>query len=88
MSVLLDKAVEAYRWQCIFQQANAAYAALRSDPKAWAEELTERQEWEGTLGDDLAEAKASPRPSRPAATSGWWISTLCGATSRRERDRA
>lgn len=58
MSVLLDKAVEAYRRQCIFQQANAAYAALRSDPKAWAEELAERQEWEGTLGDDLAEAKA------------------------------
>ncbi|NPV48389.1 MAG: ribbon-helix-helix domain-containing protein [Armatimonadetes bacterium] len=57
MSVLLEKAVEAYRRQCIFQQANAAYAALRSDPKAWAEEVAERQEWEGTLGDDLAEAK-------------------------------
>ncbi len=58
MSVLLEKAVEAYRRQCIFQQANAAYAALRSDPKAWAEEVAERQEWEGSLGDDLAEAKA------------------------------
>lgn len=60
MSVVLDKAVDAYRRQCIFEQANAAYAALRSDPNAWAEELAERQEWEATLADDLADgAEAS-----------------------------
>lgn len=58
MSVVLEKAVEAYRRQCIFEQANAAYAALRSDPEAWAEELAERRAWEGTLADGLAEAKA------------------------------
>ena len=58
MSVVLEMAVECYRRQCIFDQANAAYAALRFDPEAWAEELAERQEWEGTLGDDLAEANA------------------------------
>ncbi len=58
MSVVLERAVEAYRRQCVFDQANAAHAALRSDPEAWAEELAERQEWEVTLGDDLAEAKA------------------------------
>ena len=55
MSVVLEKAVEAYRRQCIFAQANAAYAALRSDPEAWTEELAERQEWEGTLTDGLTE---------------------------------
>lgn len=58
MSVVLEKAVEAYRRQCIFAQANAAYSALRSDPEAWAEELAERREWEGTLADGLTEAKA------------------------------
>lgn len=54
MSVILDKAVEAYRRQCVFEQANTAYAALRSNPTAWAEELEERQAWEATLADDLA----------------------------------
>lgn len=53
MSVVLDKAVEAYRRQCLFEQANAAYAALRSDPEAWAQEQDERRAWEGTLADDL-----------------------------------
>jgi hypothetical protein len=60
MSLVLDRAVEAYRRQCIFDQANAAYAALRSDAEAWAEELAERAMWEATLADDLAnEAEAT-----------------------------
>ena len=54
MSVVLDKAVEVYRRHCILEQTNAAYAALRSDPEAWAEELEEREAWEATLPDGLA----------------------------------
>ena len=57
MSVVLDKAIEVYRRQCIFAQANAAYVALRSDPEAWAAELAERREWEATLADGLDEPK-------------------------------
>ena len=56
MSVVLNKAVEAYRRQRILEQANAADAALRSDPKAWAEELAERREWETALADSLPDA--------------------------------
>lgn len=50
---VLDNAVEAYRRQCILEQANAAYAALRADAEAWREEQSERQQWEGTLADGL-----------------------------------
>jgi predicted transcriptional regulator len=50
---VLDNAVEAYRRQCILEQANAAYAALRADAESWREEQLERQQWEGTLADGL-----------------------------------
>ncbi len=55
MSVVLEKAVECYRRQCILEAANAAYAALRADPEAWREELREREAWETTLTDDVAD---------------------------------
>jgi len=55
MTVVLEKAVDAYRRHCILEQTNAAYAALRSDPEAWAEELEERRAWEATLLDGLAD---------------------------------
>jgi hypothetical protein len=35
-------------------QANEAYARLRSDPEAWRQELAERAEWDGTLMDGLS----------------------------------
>ena len=45
----LAKAIELYRRQIFLQKANAAFDALRKDPKAWQEELKERKEWESTL---------------------------------------
>ncbi len=61
MSVVLEKAVEAYRRQCMLEQANAAYAALRADSAVWAEEMAERRAWEATLADDLtAETEITP----------------------------
>lgn len=36
-----------------FAAYNAAYAALRADPQAWARELAERAELDGTLADGL-----------------------------------
>ena len=53
MQTVLSKAVESYRRQRFWDQHNAAYARLREDPEAWAEELAERKLWEATLMDGL-----------------------------------
>jgi hypothetical protein len=39
----------------LLDQANAAFARLKQDPQAWAEELAERALWESTLLDGLAD---------------------------------
>jgi hypothetical protein len=51
MQAVLEKAVEQYRRQRMFDEADAAYAALRRDSEAWQEELEERRLWEATLPD-------------------------------------
>jgi predicted transcriptional regulator len=53
MPNLLEKAVEAYRRQQFLEGLADDFAALRADPKAWAEELAERAEWDTTLADGL-----------------------------------
>ena len=53
MQAILDEAVEHYQRERFLDQVNAAYSALRKDPKAWKEELAERALWEGTLADGL-----------------------------------
>jgi len=55
MSVVLEKAIEAYRRQRFLEQVNAAYAALRADPEAWRVELEERRSWDATLMDGIDE---------------------------------
>ena len=42
---------EEYRRQRFLHEANAAYAALRNDPKQWKDELAERKEWDSTSID-------------------------------------
>lgn len=54
-AALLEEAVEELRRKRIFEEANRAFAALKADPKAWAEELEERKAWEATLGDGQAD---------------------------------
>ena len=51
MTRLLDKAVDAYRRQQFLEATNAAFAALRRNPKLWEQEQKERQEWDATLDD-------------------------------------
>ena len=51
MQTILDLAIEEYRRQRFLQEANAAYAALRNNPKAWKAELAERKEWDTTMAD-------------------------------------
>jgi len=53
MQSVLDDAIERYRRDRFLDEVNAAYAALRSDPKAWKEEQAERALWDRTLADGL-----------------------------------
>ncbi len=53
IQAVVHKAVSEYRRRQILEQGNVAYAALRADPAAWAEEMKERQAWEATLADGL-----------------------------------
>ena len=53
MQDVLAAAVDAYFRRVLLDQLDEDYARLRSDPKAWAEELEERRLWEATLMDDL-----------------------------------
>jgi hypothetical protein len=55
---ILDKALDAYRRKLFFEQVNAAYAALRADPVAWAEVEEERRSMEGCLMDGLDPAES------------------------------
>lgn len=50
-SLIWDEAIERYRRDKFLDDVNAAYTALRNDPKAWKEEQAERTLWDKTLGD-------------------------------------
>ena len=50
---ILEKAVAGHRKRLFWERTNAAFAALRNDPKAWQEEQEERSAWDATLTDDL-----------------------------------
>ena len=53
MQAILDRAIERYRREKFLRDANADYAALRKNARAWKEELKERELWEQTLSDGL-----------------------------------
>jgi hypothetical protein len=53
MQTVLNEAIDSYRRQKFLEAANAAFAALRSDPEAWAEERQERELWDQTIKDGL-----------------------------------
>ena len=53
MQAILDQAVEDYRRKAFLEAVNAAYAALRADPEAWAEVEKERRSMAGSLLDGL-----------------------------------
>ena len=48
IQVVLEQALEQYRRQQLLEATNAAYAALRAAPEAWAHLEQERQAWEQT----------------------------------------
>jgi len=51
MQSVLAKAIEEYRRQTFLENANAAFAALRSDHKRWRREQRERAAWDTTISD-------------------------------------
>ncbi len=55
MGAVLEKAIERYRREKFLEDANAAYAVLKANPRTWRDEIAERELWENTLGDGLGE---------------------------------
>ena len=45
--------IEYYQRDKFLDEVNAAFANLRSDPKAWKEEQAERALWDKTLKDGI-----------------------------------
>lgn len=56
MQDILERAVEEYRRKRFLEEANARFAALKSQPAEWCEELAERALWDNTLDDNREEA--------------------------------
>ena len=52
-TALINQALKRYEEQIFLDEINEGYARLKADKKAWEEELIERQELEGTIGDGL-----------------------------------
>jgi len=55
VQAILERALEQYGGQRLREETNAAYAALRVAPQAWADLEQERLAWEQTLADGLEE---------------------------------
>jgi predicted transcriptional regulator len=55
MQAVLEQALEQYRRQQLLEATNAAYAALRAAPEAWANLEQERLAWEQTRAESLEE---------------------------------
>ena len=53
MQEIIEEACELYRRERFLEEANRGFAALRSNPEAWAEEEKERKVWDITLSDSL-----------------------------------
>jgi hypothetical protein len=54
MQSVLDRALDRYRRDKFLRAANADFAALQRDAKAWEQELRERELWEPTVGDGIS----------------------------------
>ncbi len=48
---IIEEALESYRFRERMRLFNASYVKLRSNRKAWNQELKERSELEGSLSD-------------------------------------
>lgn len=53
ISAVVEEAIDAYRADLFWRQAERALDTLAADPDAWSEMMAERKEWEATLTDGL-----------------------------------
>ena len=53
VQAVLKQAIDSYRREKFLEEANVAFARLRSDPEAWSNEQQERDLWERSNGDGL-----------------------------------
>ena len=53
MQSVIDEALEELRRRKMLEATDAAFLALKTDKKAWKEELKERRLWEKTLRDGV-----------------------------------
>ncbi len=53
MTAVVEAAVRDYEIKKYWEEYNAGYAALKADPKAWAEYQVEMKLWDSTLMDGL-----------------------------------
>ena len=53
MQDVIELALAEYQKRLFWEQAAHDFQALRDDPEAWAEEVTERERWDTTLKDGL-----------------------------------
>ena len=69
----LSRAVAAYHREVFLEGVTHDFEALRRDPAAWAEEISERTAWDSAADDGLRGEPAHPdaraSASRAAATS-------------------
>ena len=63
----LSRAIEVYRREVFVADLALDFAALREEPGAWAEEVAQRAEWDGTAGDGLQPEGGKPRPASAVA---------------------
>jgi predicted transcriptional regulator len=64
---IVERAVEELRRKLLFEEANAAYAALQEQPEVWHEIERERAAWDTALADGLESEDWSDYRSVPGA---------------------
>ena len=50
---VIEQAIKDYKKKKFFDHLNLAYARLKADPKAWAEEEEEREDWDVAMKDGI-----------------------------------
>jgi hypothetical protein len=54
MQAILYSAIERYRRERFLRGANADFAALKHDARAWKQELRDRELWDRTVADGIS----------------------------------
>ncbi len=53
MQSVIERALEEYRKRLFWNRAEEEFKTMRENPKAWNEEIAEREHWDASLMDGL-----------------------------------